>query len=358
MILYRQVKEYLVAEIEKSQEGSILPSQRFLMKRFDVCHLTVRKALEELEKEGLIIKKQGKGIFVRKKIPFLSQMKILIVAPFNWKTDFYSSFPFMEKLIDEAIERHIQIQIFPFKGNHYELIRTVDSERFNGVIWLMPWEKDLPVMNEIFEGGSHVMAINRILPDLNLNYVSTDHQNGAYQATRYLIEEGHTRIGFAGYIEASHIIQRYSGFRRAFSEAGLNLKESGTAKAFIEESENWVVQLKKDFKKMLFSHQPTAIFVSGISILLNGVLPVLREEKIRIPQDLEVVTYDEIPDDIPEKSAIHELAQPFCEMGKISIEKIEGIVKGIYRSARITLKPELLIKNTARPVMTSSYQKR
>ncbi|MCM8789181.1 MAG: substrate-binding domain-containing protein [Candidatus Omnitrophica bacterium] len=357
-MLYRRVKEYLIAEIEKNKEGSALPSQSFLMKKFDVCHLTVRKALAELEKEGLIIKKQGKGTFVRKKIPILSSIKILIVTPFNWKTDFYSSFPFMEKLIDEAIERYIQIQIFPFRGDRYEIIRAIDSEKFNGVIWLMPWEKDLPLMEEIFEMGCHVMAINRIFSDSKFNYISTDHEDGGYSGTRYLINKGHRKIAFVGYIEASHIIQRYCGFCRAVIEAGLNPNESGIVRAFIEESESWAGPLEKDFEKMLSSYQPTAIFVSGISILLNGVLPVLREKQVRIPQDLEVITYDEIPEDIPEKAAIHELSQPFCEMGKISIEKMEGIIRGIYESARIALKPELLIKNTDRIVMTSVYKKR
>ncbi|MGB9642461.1 MAG: GntR family transcriptional regulator [Candidatus Ratteibacteria bacterium] len=67
MTLYERVKEYLLAEIEKREEGDILPSQTYLVQKFKVCHLTIRRALEDLEKEGLILKRQGKGTFIRKK---------------------------------------------------------------------------------------------------------------------------------------------------------------------------------------------------------------------------------------------------------------------------------------------------
>lgn len=358
MILYKRVKEYLISEIEKAKEGAMLPSHSFLMKKFNVCHLTVRKALADLEKDGLIFKKQGKGIFVRKKISVLSPVKILIVVPFNWKTDFYSSVPFMEKLVVEALEKNIHIHIFPFKDNRHELYKIVEAQKCNGVIWLMPWEKDLPAMEEIFEMGCHVMAINRILPAMKFSYVSTDHENGAYNTTRYLIDEGHRKIGFVGYIETSHIIQRYSGFRRALIESELFSAETGVVRAFIERPKDWVVHLKKSFERYLSSYHPTAIFVSGISILLNGVLPVLREKQLQIPQELEVVTYDEIPVDVKEKNVIHEISQPFYEMGKISIEKMEGIIKGLYPSSRTILQPDLLIKEKSENCLPISEQQK
>lgn len=74
MLLYNKVKKYLLEEIEKKEEGSILPSQNFLSRKLNVCHLTVRRALEELEKEGLIInryfnlEKCGVACFEKKEI--------------------------------------------------------------------------------------------------------------------------------------------------------------------------------------------------------------------------------------------------------------------------------------------------
>lgn len=64
--LYAQVKEALKREIEKNmQPGQSLPIEPELEKRFGVSRVTIRRALEELELDGLIIRKQGRGTFVR-----------------------------------------------------------------------------------------------------------------------------------------------------------------------------------------------------------------------------------------------------------------------------------------------------
>jgi len=343
MTLYEQVKEYLLTEIRKREEGGILPSQTYLVQKFKVCHLTVRRALEDLEKEGLILKRQGKGTFIRKKSVSFS-IHLPVVIPAGWKKDFINSVPFMEKLIDEGIKRHLHIHIFPFKENYYEIIRAVNAERFDGLIWLMPWEKDLFAMEEILKKNCHVMVINRVLPGSGFSYVSTDHRAGAYRATRYLLEKGHRKIGFVGYIKAGHIIQRYDGFYQAYIESGEQpCKQWIVNVSFDKKEENWVRYLRRDFAGMM-KYKPTSIFVSGVSILLNGVLPVLREKKLRIPHDIEVITYDEIPWIIEEKEAIHEIIQSFDKMGKIAIEKMENIIKKQEVISQVVIQPDFIIK--------------
>ena len=64
--LYAQVKEALQREIKKNMRpGQSLPIEPELEKRFGVSRVTIRRALEELESDGLIIRKQGRGTFVR-----------------------------------------------------------------------------------------------------------------------------------------------------------------------------------------------------------------------------------------------------------------------------------------------------
>jgi GntR family transcriptional regulator len=64
--LYAQVKDALQREIEEYMTpGQNLPIEPELEKRFGVSRVTIRRALEELESDGLIIRKQGRGTFVR-----------------------------------------------------------------------------------------------------------------------------------------------------------------------------------------------------------------------------------------------------------------------------------------------------
>ena len=63
--LYYQLKEYLLQEIKTHyQAGDLLPSESAIEKQYGVSRITVRKAIEELSREGIVMKKQGKGTFV------------------------------------------------------------------------------------------------------------------------------------------------------------------------------------------------------------------------------------------------------------------------------------------------------
>lgn len=68
--LYFQIKRYIAEQIKlgKLASGEILPSEHILMKVFNVSRATVRQALSELEKDGLIERKQGVGSFVKARI--------------------------------------------------------------------------------------------------------------------------------------------------------------------------------------------------------------------------------------------------------------------------------------------------
>src|SRR5690625_4637842 len=67
--LYKQVAESLKTKINNGEHklGEQLPRELTLAKNYNVSRITVRSALDLLEKEGFIIKRQGKGTFVTDK---------------------------------------------------------------------------------------------------------------------------------------------------------------------------------------------------------------------------------------------------------------------------------------------------
>ena len=76
--LYAQVKHALQEEIEnRLQPGDALPSEPELEKRFNVSRITVRRALDELASDGLIVRRQGRGTFVREQ-PIAQELTLLL----------------------------------------------------------------------------------------------------------------------------------------------------------------------------------------------------------------------------------------------------------------------------------------
>ena len=64
--LYIKLKEAIVLDIQNGEHkpGDLLPSQRTLAEKYDMSHMTVRRAINELISEGVIYALQGKGIYV------------------------------------------------------------------------------------------------------------------------------------------------------------------------------------------------------------------------------------------------------------------------------------------------------
>jgi len=64
--LYRQIKDFLIASLERGEwgPGDAIPSEGELAQRFNVSQGTVRKAIDEMAAENMLVRRQGKGTFV------------------------------------------------------------------------------------------------------------------------------------------------------------------------------------------------------------------------------------------------------------------------------------------------------
>src|SRR5512145_1474507 len=64
--LYRQIKDFLIRSLEAGEwgPGDAIPSEGELAARFSVSQGTVRKAIDEMAAENLLVRRQGKGTFV------------------------------------------------------------------------------------------------------------------------------------------------------------------------------------------------------------------------------------------------------------------------------------------------------
>src|ERR1017187_10558781 len=64
--LYAQIRDILRAEVGRMEPGDAIPSEPELQARFDVSRITLRKAVDDLVTEGLLVRQQGRGTFVQK----------------------------------------------------------------------------------------------------------------------------------------------------------------------------------------------------------------------------------------------------------------------------------------------------
>lgn len=343
---YKEILTYLIEQINNGKDMEKLPTEIELSHKFKASHITVRKALDELEKQSLIVRLPGKGTFIRKIKKDIKVLQYLVILnPKGSPTTGFYIPSIMSGIFSSETKNEFHIKTYNYLYNFEELKEICRNYDINGIIWLMPHLNHIPIIKELEKLLYPVIAVNRVEP--GINYVSTDHENSTEKIIEFLIKKGHKKIGFVGFLkELSYIMQRYKGFLNAHKKFRIDFDEKGIVKmklASFNPLEFDFSNFKNDFKKMLEDYKPTAIFVSGGG-LNDYVMEVIKEKRIDLTKDLEIATFDEFPEKYKEKKYVHEVIQPLFELGKYSGEQLEKLITGEVKNVAITLPSFLNLK--------------
>ncbi len=104
--LYRQIKELMIKSLEAGEwrPGDAIPSEAELAVRFNVSQGTVRKAIDEMAAENMLVRRQGKGTFVATHSDPRSFFRFLRLVPDNGELGNYQSEPFACQQISASPE--------------------------------------------------------------------------------------------------------------------------------------------------------------------------------------------------------------------------------------------------------------
>ncbi|MDN3497016.1 LacI family DNA-binding transcriptional regulator [Planococcus sp. APC 4015] len=191
-----------------------------------------------------------------------------------------------------------------------------------------------------------IVAIDPHTGRADLPTVESDSFGGALQATRYLIELGHRRIGFlAGRPDLRSAGLREAGYRRALSDAGIlfdpALVQDGRYEEYAARSAATTLLSLPD--------PPTAVFAAN-DLSALGVLDVATGFGLRVPADLSVVGFDDIPEASRAAPALTTIRQPMGRLGAIAAEMIVGLLGGDPPAqTHVLLATQLVARATAAP---------
>jgi LacI family transcriptional regulator len=202
-------------------------------------------------------------------------------------------------------------------------------------IALTPTGKNINLLLPLVESGQHLVLLDRLIEGLYVDCVLFDNLTGAYQAVWHLIELGHTRIGLINLSRSTTPGQeRLDGYLKALIDAGIPVEPllivEGGFKA--QEGEVLVERL------LALDLPPTAIFV-GSNRLMDGVLRVIKQRGIRVPEELALVTFDDLGFYSNQRPSITAVASSSAEFGseaaRLLIERVRKTYSGEPRVLRI-----------------------
>lgn len=198
------------------------------------------------------------------------------------------------------------------------------------------------------------------LTELNFPFVLIDHQGssnpcpavgatnwqGAYNATEYLVKLGHTRIGFiTGSMDLGAAIDRLDGYKSA-----LKTQHIPVDKALIYEGNFFQPDGYAGACTLLdLDDPPTAIFASN-DVMAMGAMDAVRSRGMRVPGDVSILGFDDIPQAEMVRPALSTVRQPLKQMGGVAtqmlIDKLENPNKEIGRTE---LPTELIARASTAP---------
>jgi LacI family transcriptional regulator len=195
------------------------------------------------------------------------------------------------------------------------------------------------------------------LTQRNFPFVLIDHQGigpdcpavgaanwqGGFTATEYLIKLGHRRIGFiTGWMDLGCALDRIDGYRSA-----LRINHITEESELIYEGTFFQPDGFQGACTLLdLPNPPTAIFASN-DVMAMGVIDAVRTRGLRVPEDISVIGFDDIPQASMIHPALTTISQPLEKMGRIATQMLlELLSQPRKKIGRIELPTELIVRES------------
>ncbi|RVC55872.1 MAG: LacI family transcriptional regulator [Mesorhizobium sp.] len=212
----------------------------------------------------------------------------------------------------------------------------------------------------IFAGSSdHAGVFSRLAPDVpavlldreihsvHVDSVLVDHDHGGYLAGQYLVGLGHKRIGvIGGPRDSSSSPARLRGFTRALQEAGVDLPASA-----VVDSDYHFAGGRLAMERLLTQAPDiTAVFACN-DLMAMGAVTALRSRGLRVPDDMSMIGFDDIPYAVTTWPPLTTIAQPVEKIGTRAVSLLlERVAEPAAHSRREILMPVLVERESCAPL--------
>jgi LacI family transcriptional regulator len=230
----------------------------------------------------------------------------------------------------------------------YRYVSTLVSKRVDGLI-LSPSRGDHSTLTRLLQNARMpVVVVDRDAALPNADVVLYDNAGGSYEATRHLIDLGHTCIGcVAGPADTTSAAERVKGFRAAIAEAGLSLPDHA-----VVESDFHFSGGREATARLLATGEPfTAIFAAN-DLMAAGVIRELSERGTKVPDEVSVIGFDDAPLAEMISPSLTTMRQPLHDMAHAAVSlllsRITGANNGAPPTRRILPVSLVVRESTAR----------
>lgn len=312
-----QVCAYILRQIQQEalKPGDRVPSEKQLCDRFGVSRITAQNALNQLERRGTIYRVRGSGSFVGKTVSPAASVLPMIMNSLEPEG---RNMEMIEGAGNYLTGVDCHTAVYPI---------CADPEKERKIFWSLlekghrsflvlpgrqPESRDLYF--DLIRKGVHLVFLD-IRPDgLSGNLISCDNAAGGFLLTEHLIRRGYRRIAAIAPAGFSTVTQRLQGYRYALARYGLPEREDYAL--FLDDTgEPFFDTVSKAVEHLLsLPDRPDALFCLNDQVAVTACA-CLYEHGIRIPEDMALAGFDNLPAARECAVPLTTVEQPFAAMG-------------------------------------------
>ncbi|HEX8218423.1 MAG TPA: LacI family DNA-binding transcriptional regulator [Chloroflexia bacterium] len=203
---------------------------------------------------------------------------------------------------------------------------------------------DDPMLEALRKRGLPFILVGRHPTDNEVSYVDVDNVNSAREMVAYLLRLGHKRVAtIAGPNNMIAGADRLQGYLLALRNRGIAANPALIVEADFTEEGGYIAMQR------LVPHAPDAVFVASDAMAV-GALRALREAGLRVPEDIALAGFDDIPFAARADPPLTTVRQPIQRMGTLAAETLIDLISHPQpQPRRIVLPTELLIRESSGP---------
>lgn len=230
-----------------------------------------------------------------------------------------------------------------------EYIKVLGEKKVDGIIFTSMMMKP-EYYEEIYSLGIPVIMLSSMSFRFSIPYIKVDDQQAAYQATSYLIKNGHEKIAMISGSSDDQLagIPRCEGYKNALRDHGLTVNEKLIVFGDFgfHSGRSCMEQLLK------FRDEFTAIFAASDDMAV-GALSYGYEHQLKIPEDFSIIGYDNT--NVAEMAIppLTTVAQPLREMGRVAIHRMIEMIQTKEHVPSIIMPHEIVERKTVKKISST-----
>ena len=225
------------------------------------------------------------------------------------------------------------------------------AKRVDGLILastgLIPTVDRDAAVGRIVDAGVPCVVVDRDLGEMPVDQVLVGNDQGGYLAAEHLIDLGHRHIAcLAGPSDVTPSAGRIAGFRRALADTGLDVAAEGLMRGN-GRPDGGAAAMQQLLER---DSDVTAVFAFNDQMAI-GVIGALQRAGLRVPEDISVVGFDDIPQSAAIFPALTTVAQPIAEMGTTGVRLLlDRIARCNAPRQRVQLATWLIVRESTERV--------